>query len=132
LGKIKDEISKQFKEVFEEAIDKTYKSYKENVDYFYTAPGNPTPGNPPPGYDRTGQLGEAVQFDSCEISDTFAEAQLSLDISYKYVPSGRDTATIYGYAEDDGLLGNGGFYRKTVYDAEQNIKDSFSKYFDLV
>lgn len=43
--------------------------------------------------------------------------------------SGRDTQTIYGYAESGGLLGNGGFWAKTKEDVKKNIDESFGKRF---
>lgn len=121
MGKIKNEITKAFRAAFEEAIDKSFQVIHENVDEFY----NSAQGE----YQRTGQLAESPQIDSCNISDTSAHAQLSLDTSYRYVPSGRDTNTIYGYAESGGLLGNGGFWEKSKEDIEKNLKDAFGSRF---
>ena len=55
--------------------------------------------------------------------------EVSLDTGYRYNPSGRDTQTIYNYAENNGLLGNGGFWKKTEEDIEKNIDESFGKRF---
>lgn len=40
--------------------------------------------------------------------------EISLNTGHGYSPSGRDTRTIYGYAENGGLLGNGGFWADTM------------------
>ena len=48
---------------------------------------------------------------------------------YRYDSSRRDTQTIYNYAEDGGLIGNGGFWAKTKVDFERNIKSAFGKWF---
>ncbi|MDO4306685.1 MAG: hypothetical protein Q4C77_07610 [Eubacteriales bacterium] len=121
MGKIKNEITRAFKAVFEEAVDHSFQDIHRNVDNFYNSPQGQ--------YERTGQLAESPQINSCTISDTAAHAQLSLDTSYTYVPSGRDTNTIYGYAESGGLLGNGGFWEKSMEDIEKNLKDAFESRF---
>ena len=53
--------------------------------------------------------------------------KIDLDTTYRYNPSGRDTETIYGYAENNELLGNGGFWDKTMNQIEENIKNAFNK-----
>ena len=42
---------------------------------------------------------------------------------------GRDTQTIYGYAEAGELLGNGGFWEKSKQNIEKNIQEAFGKRF---
>ena len=56
--------------------------------------------------------------------------QISLDTGFRYNPSGRDTMTIYNYAESGGLSGNGGFWAKTKKDVEKNINVAFGKRFE--
>lgn len=130
MKSIKEQIAQGFKQAFEEAMDNSYKDMKANIDDFYSQPGNPTSqATPPPGYDRTGQLAESLTFDEFSVSDSSGHAQLSLDTSYKYNPSGRDTQTIYTYAETGGLLGKGGFWGKSMNDIENNIIQSFGKRF---
>ena len=58
-----------------------------------------------------------------------AVAQLSINTGTQYDPAGRDTETIYGYAEEGGLRGNGGFWKQTEIDIENNIDESFGKRF---
>ena len=58
-----------------------------------------------------------------------AIGEISLNTSKQYNPSGRETLTIYGYANAGGLLGNGGFWEKTIADVDKNIQDAFGKRF---
>lgn len=122
-------IQEEMYTAFKEAVNKSYDDLQRNVDHFYDAPGNPKPGNPPPGYDRTGQLKASPQLDGIDIMGNDAVAQLSINTGTQYDPAGRDTETIYGYAEDGGLRGNGGFWKQTEYDIEDNINESFGKRF---
>lgn len=55
--------------------------------------------------------------------------EIRLNTAIQYDPSGRDTQTIYGYAESGELLGNGGFWERTVDDIHQNIQEAFGKRF---
>lgn len=122
-------IQKEMHNAFEEAVDKSSNDLQKNVEHFYDAPGNPKPGNPPPGYDRTGQLKASPQLDGIDIMGNDAVAQLSINTGTQYDPAGRDTETIYGYAEEGGLRGNGGFWKQTEIDIENNINESFGKRF---
>lgn len=122
-------IQQEMYTAFEEAVEKSYDDLQKNVEYFYDSPGNPKPGNPPPGYDRTGQLKASPQLDGIDIMGNNAIAQLSINTGTQYDPAGRDTETIYGYAEDGGLRGNGGFWKQTEIDIEDNIDNSFGKRF---
>lgn len=122
-------IQKEMHNAFEEAVDKSFDDLQKNVEHFYDAPGNPKPGNPPPGYDRTGQLKASPQLDGIDMYGNDAVAQLSINTGTQYDPAGRDTETIYGYAEEGGLRGNGGFWKQTEIDIENNINESFGKRF---
>lgn len=122
-------IQKEMHNAFEEAVDKSFDDLQKNVEHFYDAPGNPKPGNPPPGYDRTGQLKASPQLDGIDMYGNDAVAQLSINTGTQYDPAGRDTETIYGYAEEGGLRGNGGFWKQTEIDIENNIDESFGKRF---
>lgn len=120
---------KKLRKAMEETVDKSFQDLHTNVDHFYDSPGNPTSvASPPPGYDRTGQLAESPEFELSGGGNTM-HGELRLDTSYRYNPSGRDTNTIYGYAENGGLLGNGGFWEKTKDDIQRNIDESFGKEF---
>ena len=122
-------IQQEMKNAMEETVDKSFRDLHKNVDHFYDKPGNPTSvANPPTGYDRTGQLAESPEQKVSGGGNT-VNGELKLDTTYRYVPSGRDTNTIYGYAEDGGLLGYGGFWQQTLDDIEENIDESFGKRF---
>ena len=120
---IKSQIAKKFKNAFEEAIDNSYKKIKENVDEFYSQGEGESP------YVRTGQLSESLTIDSFSLADTFANAKMSLDTDYTYNPSGRDTKTIYTYAETGELHGKGGFWKQSEEDVENELKKAFGKMF---
>lgn len=117
LSGLKNAIINKLEDAVEETIDLTYQDAQQNVDNFYNSPEG--------RYKRTGQLGASVEY---AVSGT--QGEVSLDTGYRYVPSGRDTATIYEYAESGGLLGNGGFWQKTTEDCEKNIKLCFEKRFN--
>ena len=82
------------------------------------------------GYKRTGQLRDSPQLDGINYSGDSAQGQISINTGTQYSPSGRDTATIYGYAEAGGLLGNGGFWERTEEQIQDNIDESFGKRFE--
>lgn len=119
-GALKKALQNEVRAALEETIDKSYQDTKENVDYFYASPEG--------RYMRTGQLAESVQQEISGSGDNLC-GTISLDTSYVYNPSARTTQEIYGYAEDGGLLGNGGFWDKTKSDVEKNIQESFGKRF---
>lgn len=104
----------------QEVINESFKDAHENVDHFY--------GSPEGVYKRTGQLAESVE-QEFKSGTNSASGSISLDTSYRYNPSGRDTKTIYGYAESGGLLGNGGFWEQTKEDVKKNIDKSYGKRF---
>ena len=120
-GALKAAIQKEMYSATEETVDMSFQDLHTNVDSFYVNEGN---------YKRTGQLAESPQIDEFSCSGDSATAQLSLDTSYTYNPSGRDTDTIYNYAENNGLLGKGGFWEKTEEDIQHNLDESFGKSFD--
>ena len=117
---LKKAIQKEAYAALEEAMDKSYEDAHKNVDNFYNSPEG--------RYKRTGQLAESVQHEITGGGDNL-NGHLWLDTSYPYNPAGRDTQTIYVYAESGGLLGNGGFWRKTEEDTKRNVQEAFSKHF---
>lgn len=116
-GALKAAIQKECEEALQEAMDKSYTDAKDNVDNFYAAPEGV--------YHRTGALRE-----SPTMSVSGMHGELSLNTGYAYSPAGRDTNTIYNYAESGSLLGNGGFWAKTEEDIQKNIDESFGKRFN--
>lgn len=113
-------VNKLNREAMREVIDESFKDAHENVDHFYDSPEGV--------YKRTGQLAESVE-QEFKSGTNSASGSISLDTSYRYNPSGRDTKTIYGYAESGGLLGNGGFWEQTKEDVSKNINKSYGKRF---
>lgn len=116
-GALKAAIQKECEEALQEAMEKSYTDAKDNVENFYAAPEG--------DYHRTGALKE-----SPTMSVSGMHGELSLNTGYAYSPAGRDTNTIYNYAESGSLLGNGGFWAKTEADVQKNIDASFGKRFN--
>lgn len=119
---LKAAIREQMYEALEETTEDSYQDLKNNVNYFYNAPEG--------RYKRTGQLRDSPQVDGINYNGDSAVGQTSISTATQYNPSGRDTQTIFNYAEDNGLLGNGGFWQKTEDDIEKNIDRDFGKHFD--
>lgn len=117
---LKAAIQQKVKSAMEDAVDNSFIDAHMNVDQYY----NSTPGR----YTRTGQLAESPEASLSGNGDNY-HGEISLDTGFRYNPSGRDTMTIYDYAESGGLRGNGGFWEKTKQDVEKNIQESFGKRF---
>lgn len=118
--KLKKSLQKEVRDATEEAVEKSFQDLHENVDNFYTAPEG--------RYHRTGQLSESPEMRLYGNGDSYI-GELSLDTTCQYHPAGRPTDVIYGYAEDGGLLGNGGFWQKTQFNIKENINEAFGKRF---
>lgn len=103
-----------------ETIHKSFDELNENVGHFYDAPED--------AYHRTEQLSESPEYEISGGGDSIT-GELKLDTGYRYNPSGRDTQTIYGYAEAGELLGNGGFWERSKENIEKNIQEAFGKRF---
>lgn len=114
-------MQKEMYAAMEETVDKSFENLHENVDHFYDLPEGI--------YHRTGQLKASPQIDAIDFSGNSAIAQISINTGTQYYPAGRDTHTIYEYAEDGGLLGNGGFWEKTLEQIDDNMKEAFGKRF---
>lgn len=119
---LKAAIQKEMYEALEETTEDSYQDLKNNVNYFYNAPEG--------RYKRTGQLRDSPQVDGINYNGDSAVGQVSISTGTQYNPAGRSTDIIYGYAENNGLLGNGGFWQKTEDDIEKNIDRDFGKHFD--
>ena len=80
-----------------------------------------------------GALVQALQKEVAEATEEVVDDSLddlySLNTGHGYSPSGRDTRTIYGYAENSGLLGNGGFWADTISRIPAHIQQSFGSRF---
>lgn len=120
MAELKSALQKEMYAAMEATVEKSFQDLHENVDRFYTAPQG--------RYHRTGQLAESPEREIFGGGDR-VQGEVRLDTSYSYSPAGRDTETIYRYAEEGGLLGHGGFWRQTEEDIENNIKEEFGKRF---
>lgn len=118
---LKSALQKEMYAALDEATENSFEDLKENVAHFYDAPEGT--------YKRTGQLMASPQLDGINHNGDSAISQVSINTGTQYDPAGRDTETIYGYAEDGGLLGYGGFWEKTNHEIRRNITDSFGKRF---
>lgn len=98
-----------------DATNKIHEELQENIGIFYSVPEG--------RYHRTGQLRDSAMNDGVYDTGNGAVGQVSINTGKQYDPAGRDTETIYGYAENDGLIGHGGFWRATEAVA-QGILDS--------
>ena len=114
ISALKAQIMKKMEAAVAETVDESFKDLHTNVDSFYNSPEG--------GYSRTGQLAESPQHDGIQSGGDTVTGGISLDTGYRYDPSGRDIQTIYNYAEDGGLVGNGGFWAKMKEDFEHNMK----------
>ncbi len=119
-GALKSALQKELYSAMEEMIDKSLEDARSNVGEFYNSPGGT--------YQRTGQLASSPESSFSGGGDS-AMGEISLNTSEQYNPSGRDVLTIYNYANAGGLLGNGGFWEKTIADVDKNIQDAFGKRF---
>lgn len=122
MSALKNAIRKEMYAATQEATEKSFQDLQENVNFFYDSPEM--------RYKRTGQLRDSPQLDGINFNGDSAVGQISINTGTQYDPSGRDTETIYGYAENNELCGNGFFWQKTEEDIERNIQDSFGKTFN--
>lgn len=119
---LKAALQKEMYAGIREATEMSYEDLKSNVEHFYDSGAEGR-------YQRTGQLRNSPQLDGISFNGDSAVSQISINTGTQYNPAGRDTATIYGYAEDGGLLGNGGFWQRTEEKIKDNVNTAFSKRF---
>lgn len=120
-GALKGALQKEVRSAMTEVIMKSFEDARTNVDNFYNSPEGI--------YQRTGQLAESPEMTLSGGGDSVT-GEIRLNTGVLYDPAGRDTQTIYGYAEDDGLLGNGGFWEQTKEDVQKNITEVFGRKFN--
>lgn len=114
---LQKEVADATQEVIDQSVDDLYR----NVDQFY--------GSAAGRYNRTGTL-RMSPMSSFMGGGSVSSGEIRLDTGHTYVPAGRDTVTIYNYAEDGGLLGQGGFWSRTMAAVPGYIQASFGKRFD--
>ena len=115
-------IRKEMYAATKEATEKSYEDLQLNTKNFYSIPEG--------RYHRTKHLMNSPRLKEINFDGDTATGKIEIDTnSPRYDPAGRDTETIYGYAEADGLIGNGGFWQRTEDKIDKNIADSFGKRF---
>lgn len=117
---LENAIREKNREAMKEVVDLSFKDAHRNVDQFYNSPEG--------RYKRTGQLAESPEQEFSAYGN-IVEGEIRLDTTYHYIPSGRNTKTIYEYAESGELLGNGGFWENTEVDIENNIRKAYGRRF---
>ena len=118
---LKGALQKEVRSAMTEVVTKSFEDTHRNVDNFYNSPEGI--------YQRTGQLAESPEMALAGGGDSVT-GEIRLNTGFNYDPAGRDTQTIYGYAEDGGLLGNGGFWQQTKEDVQKNITEVFGRKFN--
>lgn len=121
MASLKAALQKEMYASVREATEQSFQDLRQEVSHFYDSAEGV--------YQRTGQLRDSPQLDGINFNGDNAVSQFSINTGTQYPIAGRDTATIYEYAEDGGLLGNGGFWQRTEEKIKDNIEDAFSKHF---
>lgn len=112
---LKTALQEELEEAIGEAVQEIYADLQANVSHFYDKPEG--------RYHRTEKLKNSQKCE-CLASGNSAIGEVYLDTSFDYTPSGRDTETIFQYAEAGGLIGNGGFWKETQDRAKEHIEDA--------
>ena len=115
LEALKAAILKEVRSAVDDAAQKSKNVLQKNVDEFYSVPEGK--------YHRIGMLQAAPQLDTVYETKNGAMAQISINTGTQYDPAGRDTETIYGYAEDGGLIGRGGFWERSTAEVPGILKE---------
>lgn len=118
MVQLKQMLMKQIQAAAKEALDKSYHIMQKNVDQFYLSPSGEY-------YKRSFQMKESPHIDYLVRNGDKVAGQVSMDTSKRYNPSGRDTETIYTFAENGRLEGKGGFWQRTVDEIDKIVKDVF-------
>lgn len=119
-GALVQALQKEVAEATAEVVDDSLDDLYRNVDRFYSS----SEGR----YHRTGALRMSPQSYFMP-GGSVSAGEISLNTGYGYSPSGRTTQTIYNYAEDGGLLGNGGYWSDTMSRIPAHIQQSFGSRF---
>lgn len=120
-GALVQALQKEVADAAQEVIDNSVEDLYRNVDQFY--------GSAEGRYRRTGTL-RMSPIGTFTGGGMVSSGEIWLDTGHTYVPSGRDTNTIYNYAEDGGLLGQGGFWSRTMAAVPKHIQESFGSRFE--
>lgn len=122
MESLKNAIRKEMYAATQEATEQSFRDLQDNVRLFYSVPEG--------RYHRMKQLMNSPQLKEISFSGDTATGEIEIDTnSPSYNPSGRSVEEIYSYAEEDGLIGMGGFWQRTEEKIKKNIEDAFSKHF---
>ena len=119
LDALKTAILKEVRSAVDAAAQESKNVLQKNVDEFYSIPEG--------RYHRIGMLQAAPQVDTVFETKNGAMAQISINTGTQYDPAGRDTETIYCYAEADGLIGRGGFWERTTAEVPSILEEEIEK-----
>ena len=119
LNALKSAILKEVRSAVDAAAQESKNVLQSNVDEFYSVPEG--------RYHRIGMLQAAPQLDTVFETKNGAMAQVSINTGTQYDPAGRDTETIYGYAEDGGLIGKGHFWERTTEKVPGILEEEIEK-----
>ena len=119
LNALKSAILKEVRSAVDAAAQEAKNVLQKNVDEFYSIPEG--------RYHRIGMLQAAPQLDSVFETKNGAIAQVSINTGTQYDPAGRDTETIYGYAEADGLIGKGHFWERITAEVPGILEEEIEK-----
>ena len=119
LNALKSAILKEVRSAVDAAAQESKNALQENVDEFYSIPEG--------RYHRIGMLQAAPQLDTVFETKNGAMAQISINTGTQYDPAGRDTETIYGYAESGGLIGKGHYWERTVAEVPGILEEEIEK-----
>ena len=119
-GALEQALQQEVADATREVIDNSMEDFHRNVGRFYGAAGG--------RYMRTGTLRSSPE---CSFmgGGAVSSGEIRLNTGYTYVPSGRDTKTIYNFAESGGFLGNGGFWSDTMDAVPRHIQTAFGSRF---
>lgn len=122
MASLKAALQKEMYEGVREATEMSFQDLQDNVKLFYSVPEG--------RYHRTKQFMNSPQLKEISFSGDTSSGTIEIDTnSPSYVPAGRTVQEIYEYAEEDGLIGMGGFWDNTEKKIEDNINSAFSKRF---
>lgn len=122
MESLKNAIRKEMYAATQEATEQSFRDLQDNARLFYSVPEG--------RYHRMKQLMNSPQLKEISFSGDTATGEIEIDTnSPSYNPSGRSVEEIYSYAEEDGLIGMGGFWQRTEEKIKDNINTTFSKHF---
>ena len=119
-GALESALQKEVSDATEEVIDNSIDALFKNVDMFYSSEEG--------RYISQGHLAASPESEF-HGGGSVSSGEIRLNTGYTYVPSGRSTQQIYNYAEDNGLLGHGGFWNRTMTAIPGYIQKSFGSRF---